>query len=311
MAAFTGEPLGMDREIQFKQILVATDFLASSRVALDYAVAFAAHFKASIVILHVVELMPAAMEAEVLTKSYSQTRQAEYDRLAALADGVRRAGVNVSMLVKNGVPSDVILQAVKQTQADLLVLGIHGVDRGIDHLLIGSNAEKLLLSAPCPTLIVGTHVLSGVDLSHPMKKILYFSDFTPEAAAAAPYAAFLRDEFGVPVEFYHLLPEAAIRNRTAAQNLAAEYCKSVKSIVGDEQAEWCSPDFQLKNGLGLDQMIQQAQSQPSGLIVLGVRSESSLKRHFHTCLAYHLLSKAASPVLSIRNLSANAQQQGA
>ncbi|MGC9197407.1 MAG: universal stress protein [Acidobacteriaceae bacterium] len=295
----------MHQEIQFKQILVATDFLASSRVALDYAVAFAIHFKASIVILHVVELMPAAMEAEVITKSYSQTRQAEYDRLAALVDGVRKTGVNVSMLVKNGVPSDVILQVVKQTQTDLLVLGIHGVDRGLDHLLVGSNAEKLLLSAPCPTLIVGAHVASGVDRSHPMKKILYCSDFTPEAAGAAPYVAFLRDEFSVPIEFYQLLPEAAVKNRYLAQNLAAQYCNTMKSFVGDKEAEWCSPEFQLKNGLGQEQMIERAQQEMSGLIVLGVRSESSLKRHFHTCLAYHLLAKAASPVLSIRSINAN------
>ena len=294
----------MHKEIRFKQILFATDFLESSRLALDYAVAIASHFKASIVMLHVVELMPAAVEAEMITKRYSQTRQTAYQRLAALADSVRRLGVNVTTLVENGVPSDVILQVVKQTQADLLVLGVHGVYRGLGHLLIGSNTEKLLLSAECPTLTVGAHVLSGVDLSLPMDRILYFSDFTPEAAAAAPYAVFLRQEFGIPVDVYQLLPIAAVRNRRLSKNLAEDYCKSMRAIFGEEQAEWCTPDFQLKNGLELDRMIEKAQSQPSGLIVLGVQTESHLGRHLHTSLAYHLLAKAASPVLSIRNLDA-------
>ncbi len=301
----------MQKEIRFKQILFATDFLESSRLALDYAVAIANHFHAAIVMLHVAELMPAAVEAELITKTSSQTRQMAYRRLAALAEGVRRMGLGVSILVEEGVPSDVILHVVKQTQADLLVLGVHGVHRGLGHLLIGSNTEKLLLSAECPTLTVGAHVLSGVDLSLPMDKILYFSDFTPQAAAAAPYAAFLHQEFGVPVEVYQLLTSAVAKDRSLGKNLAEEYCARMRSIFGEDQAEWCSPDFQLKNGLELDRMIAKAQNQPCGLIVMGVQTESHLGRHLHTSLAYHLLSKAASPVLSIRNSVVEPQPQDA
>ena len=54
-------------ELRIKRILFATDFLESSRLALDYAVAFAHHFKSTVVLLHAVELSPAAEGAEAAT----------------------------------------------------------------------------------------------------------------------------------------------------------------------------------------------------------------------------------------------------
>jgi nucleotide-binding universal stress UspA family protein len=50
-------------ELRVKRILFATDFLESSRLALDYAVAIARHFGATILMLHVFELPHSAMEA--------------------------------------------------------------------------------------------------------------------------------------------------------------------------------------------------------------------------------------------------------
>jgi nucleotide-binding universal stress UspA family protein len=54
-------------ELGIKRILFATDFLESSRLALDYAVAFAHHFNSTVVLLHAVELSPAAEGAEAVT----------------------------------------------------------------------------------------------------------------------------------------------------------------------------------------------------------------------------------------------------
>ncbi len=53
--------------LTMKRILVATDFLESSRLAMDYAVAIAHHFNAEIVLLHAVELPPSAEVAERVT----------------------------------------------------------------------------------------------------------------------------------------------------------------------------------------------------------------------------------------------------
>jgi nucleotide-binding universal stress UspA family protein len=290
----------MMTELKVQRILLATDFLESSRLALDYAVAIAHHFKATIDILHVLEFSQPAMEAELLTRRPSVSRKAAKGRIEALASAVRCTGIEVETYVEDGVPCEVILQAVNSHQANFLVLGVHGVHRGLGHLLIGSNTEKLLLSATCPTLTVGAHVLAGVDLSLHLNEILYFSDFTPEATAAAPYALLLGREFNVPVDVCQLVPEIAEHNPQLRQALAEEYCEAVRSVIHEAKPDWCTPNFQLQRGLELEQIINRAETQTAGLIVLGVHTQSQLGRHLHTSFAYQLLAKATCPILSIR-----------
>lgn len=291
----------MSTTIQMERILFATDFLQSSRLALDYAVALTRRFNATLVMLHVVELSQAAREVETETGGPSLMRHAAEERLEVLAKGVRRLELKVETQVLDGIPSEVILSAVETMNADLLVLGVHGVHRGLEYLLIGSNTEKILLSANCPTLTVGAHVLSGVDLDMHLNSILYFSDFTPEATAAAPYAVFFGREFHAPVDVCQLLPVVAEKNERVRLQLAEDYCRRMKIVLGDDESDWCASTFQLERGMEADQMIERAESARAGLIVLGVRMESQLGRHLHTSFAYHLLAKATCPVLSVRD----------
>ena len=157
---------------EVKRILFATDFLGSSHLALDYAVAFAQQFKATIIMVHALELLYPATEVEIETSRPSLTRKHAQERMEAIAHGVRRTGLEVETFVEDGIPHEVILRAVDHHSADLLVLGVHGIHRGVEHLLIGSNTERVLLSANCPTMTVGAHVFSGVDLSLHFKEIL-------------------------------------------------------------------------------------------------------------------------------------------
>lgn len=298
-------------QIRINRILFATDFLQSSRLALDYAVALANHFQATIEMLHVLELSVAAAEAETLGQKHSRMRQMAIERINSLAEGVRRLGIKVEVCVEDGIPADVILAATKSHHIDLLVLGIHGVHRGIDHLLIGSNTERILLAAPCPTLTVGAHVLAGVGIHLHFEEIIYFSDFTPEAIAAVPYAIFFSKEFHSPIDVCQLLPLVAESGEPVQQDIVDEYCNSMKGALGGKDSKGCKPTFDLKRGMETDQMIERAQSQYAGLIVLGVRTTSQLDRHLHTSFAYRLLARATCPVLTIRGVGAETVEDDA
>jgi nucleotide-binding universal stress UspA family protein len=287
-------------EPKVKRILFATDFLESSRLALDYAVAFARHFKATIVMLHALELSTPAREAELIASRPSVSRKAALERLSAFAAGVRCTGLEVETFVEDDIPRDAILHAVDDHSADLLVLGIHGVHRGLAHLVVGSNTERILCSATCPTMTVGAHVMAGVDPALHFKEIVYISDCTPEAAAAAPYAVFFGNEFHAPIDVCHLIPAAAEDNPRLHLDLAEKYCEALRQVIPDTGPHWGEPSFHLERGMEADQIIDRAQNQSAGLIVLGVHTESHLGRHIHTSLAYQLLAKATCPVVSIR-----------
>jgi nucleotide-binding universal stress UspA family protein len=284
-----------------KRILFATDFLESSRLALDYAVAFAHHFKATIVMLHALELSNPAREAEIRSFRPSVTRNAALERLSVFAGGVRCTGIEVEIFVEDDITSDAILRAVDDHSADLLVLGIHGVHRGLAHLLVGSNTERILCSATCPTMTVGAHVLAGVDPALHFKEIVYVSDCTPQATAAAPYAVFLGNEFQAPIDVCHLMPDVAEENPTLRLDLTERYCEALRQVLPDAGQNWDEPSFHLERGMEAAEIIARVQKQNAGLIVLGVHTESHLGRHLHTSLAYQLLANATCPVISIRH----------
>jgi nucleotide-binding universal stress UspA family protein len=287
--------------LKLKNILFATDFLQNSRLALDYAVTFAQRYEATIKMLHIIELSQAGIEAEATTLRPCITRLDAEERLEALASGVRRVGIHVETYVEDGLPSEGILRAIKTHDADMLVLGIHGVHRGLAHFLVGSNTEKILLAASCPTLTVGAHALAGVDRLLNPKEILYFSDFTPEATAAAPYALQLGQDFKVPVDVCQLVPEIAHGNPALHEKLAEEYCQTMRRAIPGHPADWCQPAFHLDHGMTIEEIVERAQSRFAALIVLGVRKESQFRRHLHTSFAYQLLAKASCPVLTIHN----------
>jgi nucleotide-binding universal stress UspA family protein len=285
--------------LKLRRILFATDFLESSRLALDYAVALAHHFKAALLLLHAVELSPAAEEAEGLTKRPSVSRNLAEERLEAFASGVRRTGLRVDTLVEDGSPCQVILDTVKSQAPDLLIMGVHGVHRGVGHLVIGSNTEKILLTVTCPTLSVGAHVLAGIDLNLRLNEILYCSDFTPAAVAAARYALLLGEAFHLPVDVCHLAPPDGDDTNTP-EKIAADYCAALRKMMPGSAEEWCTPAFHLKHSMTLKQILERVESEFAGLIVLGVHAESQLGRHVRTSLAYELLTRAVCPILSVR-----------
>jgi universal stress protein A len=144
---------------RIRKILVATDFSGSAREALFFAVELAQRFQASLAVLHVYQAPslpiptyptpPPSMVAE-LAKLLDEIDRA----LAALRSEIReRGGPEVATLTAEGTPVREILQELRDGEYDLLVVGTHG-RTGFRHALLGSVAEKVVRSAPCPVLTV-------------------------------------------------------------------------------------------------------------------------------------------------------------
>ena len=282
-----------------QQILFATDFLASSRLALDYAVAFAHHDHSRLLMLHVFHMPQAAMEEETLDGP-SISRVSCENRLQAFTAGVRRVGVEAEWRLVEGWMPDTLLAQVQEIKPDLLVLGTHGVYRGLGHMLLGSNAEAILLAAPCPTVTVGRHVPGGIGPESTPDHILYVTDFTPESAAAAPFAVALSHDFGARLEVCHFLPDESGHSQAARRKLAEEFCDAVRPYVAGAESSWCVPGEQLEHGATKQEILRRTRTDSAGLIVLGVHSESQFARHMHTSFAYELVATAACPVFTIR-----------
>ena len=149
---------------QFKTILVATDFSQTSEHALEYARALATSFGGTLHLLHVVP-DPVIASAWSETYAYDLTALGERLRLdaerqlAEKAQTIRDVAVTTEALV--GRPAAIIALTAAERSADLIVMGTHGRS-GVTHFFMGSVAERVVRSAPCPVLTVRERA-SGVD----------------------------------------------------------------------------------------------------------------------------------------------------
>lgn len=137
---------------RFRTILHPTDFSPGSAAAFAYACDLARDYDARLVVLHAfAPAVPIAAEGVILS--------ADLDELRALArrelDAIRPTDptVRVERVVREGPTTPVVLDAVKEFGADLLVMGTHG-RTGFRRVVLGSVAEEVLRKAPCPVLTV-------------------------------------------------------------------------------------------------------------------------------------------------------------
>jgi nucleotide-binding universal stress UspA family protein len=136
-------------------VLHATDFSSGADAARQWAMRMSRLLGADLVIVHVVEDIVVGPEVPVvdLERVYeSQIAWAEGE-LARRADEARTAGLATRTAVLRGSAPDAIVRAAEADGATLVVLGTHGRG-GVRRLLLGSVAERVVRSAPCPVLTV-------------------------------------------------------------------------------------------------------------------------------------------------------------
>ena len=143
--------------MQIKTILFPTDFSNGARAAMDHAVSLAMDYQAKLILLYVIQdisiaewYIPSTLAVADRTEDMRKSASQEMDKWVADVS----AKVNdVEKMVARGVPFVEIIKTAKEKSADLIVIGTHG-RTGIDHLLFGSTAEKVVRKAACPVLTV-------------------------------------------------------------------------------------------------------------------------------------------------------------
>jgi nucleotide-binding universal stress UspA family protein len=141
---------------QFKHILLATDFEASSSPALEAGVELAKAFGAKLTLVHVWEIpIYPYMEFMLNSELIAGVEARAIKRLSDSLVSVQQAVPSADSKLKAGLPWTGILEAIDETHADLVVMGTHG-RRGVSHAMLGSVAEKVVRLSKVPVLTVRT-----------------------------------------------------------------------------------------------------------------------------------------------------------
>lgn len=143
--------------INLKRIVTATDFSPPSEVALRYAAALANAFSAEVILCHVLESPDFLSTLPPVAEGYFPPDLAEIQEKHARTQceqALAKVGLTgARLLLPVGRPAGEIVRVATEENADLIIVGTHG--RGaVAHLLLGSVAERVVRSAPCPVLTV-------------------------------------------------------------------------------------------------------------------------------------------------------------
>ncbi len=146
------------------RILVPTDFSEMSSEALRRAGVLARAFDAEVVLLHVLEPAlvydPEFVSLAPVQEITDAMREGAFKRLKVQAAGVDFP-VRTELIEGMGQTARSICDFAKAQKADLIVIGRHGRQGFLEHLLLGSTAERVVRHAPCSVLVAMPHGLLG------------------------------------------------------------------------------------------------------------------------------------------------------
>lgn len=141
----------------FEKILTAIDFSENSEFAFEYAVTMAKQFNAELIVMHVINEPVDLRGFYVPHISFEQLEKEIEEGAAKMMENFcsSRLGSfqNYTTAIVSGIPYDEIIRKADEVGASLIVLGTHG-RTGLDHILFGSTAERVVRSANCPVMTI-------------------------------------------------------------------------------------------------------------------------------------------------------------
>ena len=151
------------REVYMKKIesiMVPIDFSDTLNLLIEYAITFAKKFKAKLYVVHIVEDFSKYSSISVPHISMDNVMEEVYNyakvQLKKLGDEKFEGKVKYEFMIEKGVAYKKILEFAEEKSADLILIGTHGMS-GLDKILFGSTAERVVRGAKCPVIMINPH----------------------------------------------------------------------------------------------------------------------------------------------------------
>jgi nucleotide-binding universal stress UspA family protein len=147
----------MEVGMEIKTILYAIDFSEGARAAMDHAITLARDYRAKLILLHILQdisiadwYVPSSLSMGELMEDMEKNA---WEEMRTWEAEIASKVSTVEVMIVRGIPFVEIIKTARDKHADLVIIGTHG-RTGIDHMLFGSTAEKVVRKSPCPVLTV-------------------------------------------------------------------------------------------------------------------------------------------------------------
>ena len=260
---------GKSFAIQLDSIVFATDFSPASQNAGLYASAVSVRLGTSLVVAHAFTLTQAALEVEAEKPGGSMQRANLKLDLTLTAQELKCGRGTTETVLLQGDPCQEIPEFAQTRRPVLIILGTHG--RGsIDRYILGSTAEQILRHSSGSTLTIGPNVniLHAGALN--IRRILYATDCTPEAAHAAPVAVALAEAFSSELDVLNVVQSSDIDHPEQLLRLQQHFCSAVEAILPHDDRQICQPHTFVGLGRPHTAILKHIEEREIDLLILGL-----------------------------------------
>ena len=299
--------------LQFKieKILVPLDFSLASMEALDYAVSMARRFRAAI---HLVHVYPPDEASSVPGAGHLLFQSAEaVERINEELMGIHRKHAPAfrpeNCHVRRGRAYEEIVRLAREIDADLIALSTRG-HSGLKHLLLGSTAERVVRSAPCPVLVARKRKQRSKANreAFAIRTILAPTDFSQCSLAGTEYAAFLARTLAAKLRFFHAMypytnyvfvDRAGVRLSGLAEAMEETARQEMDALKQMDFLRGLSVQTEILPGHAVDEICAAAGERGVDLIVTSTHGRTGLKHALIGSVAEHVVRYAQCPVLVV------------
>jgi len=282
--------------VAYKTVLFATDFLSSSEAALPCVQNLARLFDSTVIVAHAVPFesltgLAAVPPVAGIDIEWQSAREA----LHSYKDRHPFAGIRHQFLLERGATRGVIADLVKRLHVDLVIVGSHG-RHGLQKMVLGSIAEQIFRTLPCPVLTVGPAVKSLPE-NWSTRRILFSTTFAPASTHALQHAVALAEACHGELVLQHIVP---LVMRDEQPTLTAFYEKRLRYLLRAYSPQ-CTTRFDICFRLPEVGILETAKENDADLIVMGVHHAHFPRwdAHLPGGTACDVISKAHCPVLTV------------
>lgn len=285
--------------LRLRTVLAASDFSQSAHHAAQRAAMLAKAAGATLELLHVAAKSPLDRLRDLVAGVPAELEQrlldAEMGRLQQLAEELSDAyGVTARTHVASGPLLQELVEQFDRLAVDLPVIGAHG-ENGLQHLILGSTAARLLSKSLRPMLIVKQPP------REPYRRVLVPVDFSPATLPALAVARVLAPDadivllhaFAVPFEgqlLYAGISQDEINHyRVAARQEALEQLRALRGQGG------FPPDrvtTQIVHGYAVEHILAQAEESGCDLVVMGKHGRGKIEETLIGGVTRHVLAQS-------------------
>jgi len=300
--------------VEFKKILVPTDFSEYSEYALRYANALTKQWGGAIDCVHVVDtgflgdggVDGVYVSAGEIQRSIDAVKADAKKELDHFVRKEHLLGTDVNPHLREGHSADEIVALAEELDSDIIIVATHGRS-GLDRLVFGSTCDKILRLSKRPVLSVKhpEHESLDAEGNLRLRKILCPVDFSSYSHAGLGLAAELCRQFGATMVLEHVVdtrfdyPEwtaqVAMNN---SEHLIAAAREHLDKIAADNSD--ITTEIEVDTGIPHKKLIASTEDEEIDLVVLPTHGRKGIAHALLGSVAEKVVRSSHCPVLTIR-----------